>query len=207
VTGRGIEVLRLYNSEPSGNCYKIRLLLAQLGVPYETVEVDVVGGGPRPEGLARQNPLNKVPLLVLEDGRCLPESDAIMWHLAQGTPFLPSDPYLQTQVLRWMFFEQNMHESSIAVNRFLIAFVDKAEQFAEAIKFNHRRGAMALDAMERHLADEPFFVGGQYSIADIALYGYTHVAPEGDFDLDAYSAIRAWLERVREQPGHVPMIG
>jgi len=200
-------VLRLYNSEPSGNCYKIRLLLAQLEVPYETVEVDVVGGGPRPEGLAQQNPLNKVPLLVLEDGRTLPESDAILWHLAQGTRYLPSDGFLQTQVLRWMFFEQNMHESSIAVNRFLIAFVNRAEQLAEAIKFNHRRGVTALDAMERHLADDPFFVGGQYSIADIALYGYTHVAPEGNFDLEPYPAIRAWLERVREQPGHVPMTG
>ena len=200
-------MLRLYNSEPSGNCYKVRLLLAQLDVPYETVEVDVVSGGPRPEGLARQNPLNKVPLLVLEDGRCLPESDAIMWHLAQGTRFLPSDAYLQTQVLRWMFFEQNMHESSIAVNRFLIAFINKADQLAEAIKFNHRRGVMALDAMERHLTDEPFFVGGHYSIADIALYGYTHVAPEGKFGLEAYPATRVWLDRVREQPGHVPMMG
>jgi glutathione S-transferase len=198
-------MLRLYNSVPSGNCYKVRLMLAHLEIPYETIDVDVVGGGPRPAGLAEQNPLNKVPMLVLEDGRRLPESDAILWHLAQGTPYLPSDPFLQTQVLRWMFFEQNMHESSIAVTRFLIAFLHKADELAEAIRFNHRRGLQALDTMERHLAAAPFFVGERYSIADIALYGYTHVAPEGNFALEAYPAIRAWLERVRGQPRHVPM--
>jgi glutathione S-transferase len=200
-------MLRLYNSEPSGNCYKVRLLLAQLDLPYEAVDVDVVSGAPRPEGLRKENPLNRVPLLVLEDGRHLAESDAILWHLAQGTRYLPSDPYETTQVLRWMFFEQNMHESSIAVNRFLIAFANKREQFAEAIAFNHRRGIAALDGMEAHLAERRFFVGERYSIADIALYGYTHVAPEGDFDLGPYPAIRNWMRRVQEQPDHVPMAG
>ena len=199
-------MLKLYNSEPSGNCYKIRLLLAQLEIPYETIEVDVVSGGPRPTGLLQNNPLNKVPLLVFEDGRTLPESDAVLWYLARDTPLLPSDDWQQAQVLRWMLFEQNMHESSIAVNRFLIKFANRKEQLAEAIRFNHRRGVMALDAMERQLEVEPFFVAERYSIADIALYGYTHVASEGEFDLQPYPAIRAWLDRVREQPDHVPMM-
>lgn len=200
-------MLTLYNSALSGNCYKVRLLLAHLGLAYETVEVDVTAGGPRPAGLRQGNPLNRVPLLVLEDGSHLPESDAILWHLARGTPYLPSDRHQTTQVLRWMFFEQNMHESSIAVNRFLITFAHKREKLAEAIAFNHRRGIAALDAMEQHLSDHRFFVGEQYSIADIALYGYTHVAPEGDFDLQPYPAIRAWMDRVRDQPGHVTMTG
>ena len=169
-------MLKLYNSRPSGNCYKVRLLFAQLGIPYETIEVDVVGGGPRPAGLAHENPLNKVPMLVLEDGRSLPESNAILWHFARGTEYLPDDPFQQTQVLRWLFFEQNMHESSIAVNRFLISFTDKAEKLAEAIAFNHRRGVVALETMDRQLAASPYFVGERYSIADMALYAYTHVA-------------------------------
>jgi len=197
-------VLRLYNSEPSGNCYKVRLMLAHLGREYETIEVDVVRNV-RPEELSRENPLNKVPLLVLEDGTPLPESNAILWHLAQGTGYLPEKPADVTQVLRWMFFEQNVHESTIAVNRFLIAFSGKAEQFAEAIAFNHRKGVQALEAMERHLESRTFFVGERFSIADIALYGYTHVAPEGNFDLEPFSAIRAWLDRMRDQPGHVPL--
>ncbi|MHC4428547.1 MAG: glutathione S-transferase family protein [Planctomycetota bacterium] len=198
-------MLRLYNSEPSGNCYKVRLLLAHLAIPYETIEVDVVSGA-RPQGLAEGNPLNRVPMLVLDDGRCLPESNAILWHLAQGTDYLPQDPDQVTQLLRWMFFEQNVHESSIAVNRFLISLLKKPDRFAEAIAFNHRRGVAALEAMEQHLRREPFFVGERYSIADIALYGYTHVADEGGFDLEPYPAIDAWLGRVRMQPGHVSML-
>jgi glutathione S-transferase len=198
-------MLRLYNSEPSGNCYKVRLMLAHLGRGYEAIEVDVVRNV-RPEELSRENPLNKVPLLVLEDGTHLPESNAILWHLAQGTRYLPERPADVTQALRWMFFEQNVHESTIAVNRFLIAFSGKAEEFAEAIAFNHRKGVKALEAMERHLQGQAYFAGGRYSIADIALFGYTHVAPEGNFDLEPFPAIRAWLERVREQPGHVPML-
>jgi glutathione S-transferase len=200
-------MLTLYNSTPSGNCYKVRLILAHLGRPYETIEVDTASRDPRPAGLARGNPLNKVPLLVLEDGRTLPESNAILWHLAQGTRYLPADPALVTDVLRWMFFEQNILESSVAVNRFLISYLGQAERFAEPIRFNHRRGEQALSAMEQHLQEHDFFVGGRYSIADIALYAYTHVAEEGRFDLAPRPAIRAWLARVRGEPGHVPMKG
>ena len=200
-----MNVLHLYSSEPSGNCYKIRLILAQLGIPYEKTEVDVFHGGPRPAGLSKQNPLNRVPLLVLDDDRCLPESNAILWYLAQGTDYLPGDPYQASQVLRWMFFEQNIHESTIAVNRFLISYAKVADRYPEVIEFNHKRGHNALAAMESHLLEHEFFADGRYTIADIALYGYTHVADEGNFDLAAYPAILAWLDRVRSQPGHVPM--
>ncbi len=198
-------MLHLYNSEPSGNCYKIRLILAHLGIPYETTEVDVFRGGTRPEGLSKQNALNRVPMLVLDDGRCLPESNAILWHLAQGTDYLPTDPRQVSQVLRWMFFEQNIHESTIAVNRFLISYAKVADRHPEVIRFNHRRGHSALAAMELHLQEHELFAAGRYTIADIALYAYTHVADEGNFDLGDYSAIRTWLDRVRNQPGHVPM--
>ena len=133
-------VLHLYSSEPSGNCYKIRLILAHLGIPYEKTEVDVFRGGPRPAGLSKQNPFNRVPLLVLDDRRCLPESNAILWYLAQGTDYLPGDPYQASQVLRWMFFEQNIHESTLAVNRFLISYAKVADRHPEVIEFNHRRG-------------------------------------------------------------------
>jgi glutathione S-transferase len=200
-----MKVLHLYSSEPSGNCYKIRLILAHLGIPYETTDVDVFGGGDRPEGLSKQNPWNRVPLLVLDDGRCLPESNAILWHLAQGTDYFPTDPHQASQALRWMFFEQNIHESTIAVNRFLISYAKTADRHAEVIEFNHRRGTGALAAMEAHLQEREFFAAGRYTIADIALYAYTHVAGEGNFDLGGYAAIRAWLDRVRNQPGHVPM--
>ena len=198
-------MLHLYNSEVSGNCYKVRLMLSHLDRSYETTEIDVLDKDPRPEGLGRDNPLGKVPMLVLEDGRCLAESNAILWHLAQGTRYVPDDPDQLTEMLRWMFFEQNVHETSIAVNRFLIAFARVEQRLADVIRFNRRRGNDALDAMEAHLSVQDFFAAGRYSIADIALYGYTHVAEEGKFDLESRPAIRDWLARVREQPGHVAM--
>ncbi len=195
---------RLYDSTPSGNCYKVRLLLAQLGIRYERVPIDVTGGGPRPAELLRDNPLGKVPKLELDDGRALVESGAILWDVADGTPFLPGDKPQRTEVLRWLLFEQNAHEPNIAVARFLTQYRDPAG-FREVLAFLERRGRLALDAMERHLERVPYFVGARYTIADIALYAYTHVAGEGGFDLAPYPRIRAWLGRVREQPGHVAM--
>jgi glutathione S-transferase len=194
----------LYNSQVSGNCYKVRLLLAHLGVEYERREVDVVDRSNRRELLGDLNPALRVPTLVLDDGRPLAESNAILFHFAQGTPYLPEDRYELAQVLQWLFFEQYNHEPNIAVVRFWIAY-SGAPPAADEIEAKRRGGYAALDAMERHLEARSFLVGERYTIADISLYAYTHVADEGGFDLAEYPAIRAWLDRVAGQPGHVPI--
>jgi glutathione S-transferase len=194
----------LYDSPVSGNCYKVRLLLAHLGLPYERREVDVVDRSGRAELLGDLNPALRVPTLVLDDGRPLAESDAILVFFAEGTPYLPEDRYERAQVLQWLFFEQYSHEPYIAVVRFWVAF-SGAPPAEEEIAAKRRGGHAALKAMERHLAPREFLVADRYTIADIALYAYTHVAPEGGFDLAPYPAVRAWLERVAGQPGHVPM--
>ncbi len=191
----------LYNSAVSGNCYKVRLLAAHLGIALELRELDVVDRSNRPEVLGGLNPALRVPTLILDDGRPLAESDAIMWYLAEGTRYLPTDRYERAQVLPWMMFEQYQHEGFIAVARFWrIAAIDPGEAEREA---KRRGGTIALEAMERHLAGRQFLVGERYTIADIALYAYTHVAPEGGFDLAPYPAIRVWLERVAGQSGHI----
>jgi glutathione S-transferase len=192
----------LYNSQVSGNCYKVRLLLAQLGIDYERHELSVVDRSNRPEVLGALNPAQRVPTIVLDDGRVLAESDAIIWYFAQNTRYLPADEFERAQVLQWLFFEQYDHEPCLAVVRFWVAFSPTPPPPAE-IDARRATGYRALDAMERHLADREFLVGGRYSIADIALYAYTHVAPEGGFELERYPAIGAWLERVAAQPGHV----
>jgi glutathione S-transferase len=193
----------LYNSPVSGNCYKVRLLLAQLGLRYETTDVSVVDRSNRPELLGDLNPALRVPTLVLDDGRPLAESNAILWFFADGTPYLANDAYERAQVLQWMFFEQYSHEPYVAVARFILAYSGEPERLERQKERLHRGGYAALDAMEAHLRSRSFFVGDVYSIADISLYAYTHVADEGDFDLGSYPAIRAWLERVASEPGHV----
>jgi glutathione S-transferase len=199
-----VEVL-LYNSAVSGNCYKVRLLLAQLGIEYETVELSVVDRSNRAEVLGALNPGLRVPTLVLDDGRPLAESNAILWFFGDGTQYVPTDPYERAQVLQWQFFEQYSHEPNIAVARFWIAYSGTPELFEERLPARMQGGYAALDAMEDHLASHTFLVGERYSLADISLYAYTHVAHEGGFDLASYPAIRAWLERVAAQPGHVPI--
>jgi glutathione S-transferase len=194
----------LYDSQVSGNCYKVRLLLAHLGVGYERREVDVVDRSNRLELLGELNPGLRVPTLVLDDGRPLAESNAILWYLAGGTPYLPADRFHAAKVLQWMCFEQYSHEPNIAVVRFWVAVSDRPAPPAE-IDARRRAGYAALDAMERELATREFLVGDRYSIADIALYAYTHVAGEGGFELSPYAAIREWLARVAAQPGHVPI--
>jgi glutathione S-transferase len=194
----------LYNSQVSGNCYKVRLLLAHLGVEYERREVDVVDRSSRAELLGDLNPALRVPTLVLDDGRPLAESNAILFYFAAGTTYLPDDPYECARVLQWLFFEQYSHEPNIAVVRFWVAYSDAPPADAE-IEARRRAGYAALDAMERHLSDCVFLVGDRFTIADISLYAYTHVAGEGGFDLDGYPAIRAWLDRVAGQRGHVPI--
>jgi len=193
----------LYNSAVSGNCYKVRLLAAQVGVSLELHELSVVDRSNRAEVIGDLNPARRVPTLVLDDGRPLAESNAILWYLGDGTAFIPNDRYERAQVLQWQFFEQYQHEPSIAVVRFLIAYSGEAEKHAERIREQTANGYVALDAMERHLAGRAYLVGEQYSIADISLYAYTHVAPEGGFDLAPYPAVRAWLERVATRPGHI----
>ena len=193
----------LYNSAVSGNCYKARLLLAHLGLEYETVDVSVVDRSNRSELLGGLNPALRVPTLVLEDGRPLAESNAILWYFGDGTSYLPDDAYERAQVLQWLFFEQYSHEPNIAVVRFWLAYSGTPERFADQVPARTRAGYAALDAMEKHLAGREFLVGARYSIADIGLYAYTHVAHEGGFDLEPYPAIRTWLERVAAQPGHV----
>ena len=195
----------LYNSAVSGNCYKVRLLAAQLGLPLELRELSVVDRSNRAEVLGDLNPARRVPTLVLDDGRPLAESNAILWYLGDGTEYVPDDRYERAQVLQWQFFEQYQHEPSIAVVRFLIAYSGQAEQYADRIREQTANGYVALDAMERHLASRAFLVGERYTLADISLYAYTHVAPEGGFDLERYPAIRAWIGRVAGQPDHIPI--
>jgi glutathione S-transferase len=193
----------LYNSQVSGNCYKVRLLLAQLGLAYDRLEVDVVDRTNRGELLGGLNPALRVPTLVLDDGRPLAESGAILWYFGEDTPYVPADRFERAQVLQWMFFEQYVHEPAIAVVRFLVAFSGRADEYAEVIERKTRDGYAALDAMEQHLEGRQFLVGEAYTLADIALYAYTHVAHEGGFDLSGYPAIAGWLGRVAAQPGHV----
>jgi glutathione S-transferase len=191
----------LYDSHHSGNCWKVRQLFAHLGIEYERREVDVIDRSGRQELLGALNPALRVPTLVLDDGRTLGESNAITFYFADGTPYLPEDSFERAQVLQWQFFEQYSHEPYIAVARFwAIAGITPPESDREA---KHRGGIAALRAMEGHLAGREFLVGDRYTIADIALYAYTHVAPEGGFELEPYPAIRAWLERVAAQPGHI----
>jgi glutathione S-transferase len=196
-------MLTLYDSLISGNGYKVRLLLSQLGLPFRLIEKDIVKGETRKPDFLKINPNGRIPVLQLADGRCLAESNAIMFYLADGTPFLAEDRYDRADTLRWMFFEQYSHEPYVAVARFWIHSLGKRKEWADRLEEKWRRGYQALDIMESHLRTRRFFVGEHYSIADIALYAYTHVAEEGEFDLARYPAIRAWLDRVADQPDHV----
>jgi glutathione S-transferase len=193
----------LYDNPASGNCYKVRLLLAQLGLDYERRELDVVDRSNRKAVLGDLNPGLRVPTLVLDDGRPLGESGAILWYLADGTKLVPEDPYERGQVLQWMFFEQYSHEPYVAVPRFWLT--KGIDVDTETLAERQHVGYLAFDALEGHLAAREYLVGERYSIADVALYAYTHVAGEGGFDLARYPAIRAWLDRVAAQPGHVPI--
>ena len=197
--------MKLYDHRPSGNAYKVRLLLAQLARPYERVELDIERGETRTPEFLRINPNGRIPVLELDDGTHLCESNAILFYLAQGTAFLPEDPRRVAEALQWMFFEQYSHEPFVAVLRFW-SFANKlGEHRADELAAKRAGGDAALAVMERHLEANAFFVGSRESLADLALYAYTHVADEGGFELGDYPAIRAWLDRVATSPGHVPM--
>ncbi|MGL6280085.1 MAG: glutathione S-transferase family protein [Gaiella sp.] len=195
----------LYDNPASGNCYKVRLVLAQLGQECERRQLSVADRSDRPDVLGGLNPALRIPTLVLDDGRVLAESNAILWYLADGTEYVPDDRFERAQVLQWQFFEQYDHEPAIAVVRFWRAHSGRPDDFADRYEERTAAGYRALDAMEAHLEGRAFLVGERYSIADISLYAYTHVAHEGGFDLGRYPAIRAWLDRVAAQPGHVPI--
>ncbi|HAH10008.1 MAG TPA: glutathione S-transferase [Alphaproteobacteria bacterium] len=195
----------LYQFHLSGNCYKVRLTARHASIPIALQDVDIIGGETRGHAFLKLNPNGRVPTLVLEDGRALPESNAIMWFLAEDTALLPADKWARAQILQWLFFEQYSHEPYIATRRYWVAFAP-----LEARKTKDHMlqpwldgGYAALGVMEQHLAAQDWFAAGQFTIADIALYAYTHVAHEGGFDLKPYPAVLRWLDRVARQPGHM----
>jgi glutathione S-transferase len=196
----------LYNSPVSGNCYKVRLLLAHLGIPYETHEVSVVDRSNRRELLGELNPARRVPTIVLDDGRPLAESNAILCYFGDGTRFVPEDAYDRAQVLQWLFWEQYEHEPALAVARFLKTYSGRPELYEQRREELAKRGERALETMNDRLEGRNWLVGDSYTLADLALYAYTHVADEGGFSLEPYPAIGGWLERVAAEPGHVEML-
>jgi glutathione S-transferase len=207
----------LYNTQVSGNCYKVRLLLAHLGLEYELHEVDAVDRTKMPkdvldysdraELLEDLNPALRIPTVVLDDGRSLAESNAILCYFAEDTSYLPDDRFERAKVMQWLFFEQSSHAPYIAGAYLLVAHWrgPSGPLLQAEIDARHMRGYSALQAMEHHLATRAFLVAERYTIADIGLYAYTHIAHEGGFDLSGYPATRAWLDRVASQPGHVPI--
>jgi glutathione S-transferase len=194
---------RLHDFLASGNGYKCRLLLHHLDLPFERVEVDILRGETRTEAFGRLNPEQRVPVLELEDGTVLPESNAILCFLAEGTPWWPAGRLARAQVLRWLFWEQYSHEPNVATVRHWVLHRPPDEDLTRLLPRRREQGVRALAVMERHLADRAWFVGEEATVADLSLYAYTHVAPEGGFDLGPLPAVRAWLARVAALPGHV----
>jgi glutathione S-transferase len=190
--------MRLYDYGPSPNCYKVRLLLAQLGIECEKVPVDIFGGDTLSEEYGRINPSRRVPVLEPEPGRYLPESAAILLHLAEGTPLVPDDPLDRAEVYRWLFFEQSQVYPTMGGLRFLVG-----TGRIDADSAPKGPSVSALKVLEEHLVERDFLVGKGYTLADLALYGYVHCAHEGGLEMDRFPAVERWLERVRQQPGHM----
>ena len=198
-------MLRLHDNHLSGNGYKPRLLMAHLGRTYERIEVDILKGESRTPEFLAMNPNGRIPVLELDDGICIAESNAILFYLAEGSRFLPTDRRGRALTLQWMFFEQYSHEPFIAVARHWMQHMEMTDDQRAQLPAKQEGGRAALAVMETHLGGSRWFGGDAMTIADIALYAYTHVAEEGGFDLERYPAVGAWLGRVEEQPGHVPM--
>jgi glutathione S-transferase len=199
-------MMRLHDTAGSGNGYKVRLVLAQLGLPFERVLHDIDAGATRtPDFLARVNANGRVPVLEVAPDFRLAESNAILFYLAEGTPLLPADRRRRAEILQWMFFEQYSHEPNIATARYWITHKLLTPEREAQLPAKRAQGDAALGVMEAHLASRPFFVGGRYTVADIALYAYTHVAGEGGFELSRFPAVSAWLARVAAEPGHLPI--
>jgi glutathione S-transferase len=195
---------RLYDYLPSGNGYKVRLLLTQLSISFEYIELDILKGETRTSEFLEKNPNGRIPVLELEPGVFLSESNAILLYLSESTSFLPTDRLERARVTQWLFFEQYSHEPYIATSRFWL-HQGKAEEYREALAQKQAPGYAALGVLEKRLKDHPFLVGDRYTIADIALFAYTHVAEEGGFSLEKFPGIQAWIERVQAQPQHIPI--
>ena len=198
-------MIAVHGFSASGNCHKLRLLLEQLGRDYRWIEVDSSKGETRTPAYLAKNPNGKVPMLELDDGRILAESNAILHYLAEGTAFLPADPWQRAQALGWMFFEQYSHEPYVAVARFICGWTPHDSPRRADLPKLRERGHQALAVMDKYLSAQPWFTGPAYGIADIALFAYTDVAHHGGFDLSPYPALRDWLARVRATPGFVAM--
>ena len=197
--------MKVYGDLQSGNCYKVKLLLAGLGLAHEWVHIDTMKGETRTPRFLAMNPNGRIPLLELDDGTHLAESNAILWYLAEGSRYVPAGRLERSRMLQWMFFEQYSHEPYVAVARYIIRYLGRPPEREADLQSKMAPGYRALGVMETHLAQRDWFAGAACSIADIALYAYTHVAHEGGFDLGKYPSVGAWLARVRAQPGHVPM--
>ncbi|GAC1424161.1 MAG: glutathione S-transferase family protein [Burkholderiaceae bacterium] len=193
----------IYGDVNSGNCYKVKLLAEQLALPYTWVGIDTLKKETQSGEFLNRNPNGKIPLLETEDGKCLPDSNAILHFLAEGTALLPTGRFEHAQVLQWLFFEQYSHEPYIATARYIVRYLRRPPELDAQLQAKMAPGYKALQVMESHLSSQLFFVGGRYTIADIGLFAYTHVAEEGGFELTNFPAIRQWLERVRAQPGFI----
>jgi glutathione S-transferase len=198
-------MMKLYDCSCSANGYKVRLLLSQLERPYQLVEVDIFAGESKTEGYLAMNADGRIPLLEVEPGRYLPESNAILCYLADGTRFFSGDPFERALILHWLFFEQNRIEPVLGTARYW-RLTGRAASRGQAVEIKQAQGAEALAVMNRHLRDRAFFVGERYTIADLALYAYSHLAPEAGVELRLFPALRAWMDRVRAQPGQVPEV-
>jgi len=198
-------MFKVYGDVNSGNCYKVKLLLSQLELPFQWISVDILQQETRTPEFLQKNPNGRIPVLEWETGKFLWESNAIMYFLSQGSRFFPSDTLQQAQVLQWLFFEQYSHEPYIATSRYLIRYLNGSVKYQEVLAEKQPKGYAALDVMEQHLSEHIFFVGDTYSIADVGLYAYTHVAHEGGFDLSNYSAILSWFTRIESQPNYIKM--
>lgn len=196
---------RVYGMTDSGNCYKIKLLLSQLKLSFEWIEIDILKGETHTPAFLAMNPAGQVPVLEIKPGHYLAQSNAILYYLSEGTAFLPEDGLQRALILQWLFFEQYSHEPYIATSRFWLHILKKPDDYREQLKRNRERGHGALDVMEKHLQENNYFVTNHYTVADIGLYAYTHVAYEGGFELVNYPAIQGWLKRVAAQPLHVTM--
>jgi len=197
--------LKIYGDSKSGNCYKIQLLCAEMGIEYDWEEVDILAGDTHTPQFLAMNANGKIPLLALPDGRYLTESNAILFYLADGSEFFAGDAYSRAEILQWMFFEQYSHEPNIATSRFIIKYLGNPPDRLTSLEEKKVGGYRALGIMEQQLQRHPFVTGDKYNIADIALFAYTHVADEGGFSLEGYPAIRAWIERIAGRRNFVRM--